>query len=264
MDTGNTKVFGILGHPGHELLILQFLADHDSRVAVLTDGSGGAMADRRAWSKEILRARGCQIDSLFGHAADRKFYDAILHGEASFLEPIIDRLCASVAEFKPSLFITDSIEYFNPVHDLANVLTDLVIARVRPWWTFEKLVYAIEYPAKFPRYQAAYHRPLDPRERQLKAEAAQLYQPLESEVLRLRQAGKLGYLEEELFFVDPIRAGLIEPPARTRFESAYYEDYGRKMVEAGRYKEVLTFAGHFQPLVQTLFAATGQGAGKAG
>jgi len=210
------------------------------------------MADRSAWSQRVLQSRGCSIDPLFGYAPDRRFYDAILRGEAEFFEPIVRRLKASVESAGAQVIVTDPIEYFNPVHDLTNVIADMVIAELPASRPVRKLTYAIEFPSQFRREEAAFIRPLSKEEQALKQEAAGQYRPLEHEVKRLKQEGKLGYLEEELFFDDPIRNGDVEPPSQTRFRTAFYEEYGRRMVEQGRYREVLTFADHFQPLVGRL------------
>ncbi|MBW3096719.1 hypothetical protein [Pseudohoeflea coraliihabitans] len=54
-------VTALFAHPGHELFILTLLSDCGATINCVSDGSGGAAADRSAISRDLMSACGCSL-----------------------------------------------------------------------------------------------------------------------------------------------------------------------------------------------------------
>ncbi len=246
-------VFALFGHPGHELLVGQLLSDTAATVAWLSDGSGGTQSDRSDFTTSFLEDCGCLLGPIHGHATDRRFYQAIMDGDVAFLDPVIAAIETAVSDLNPASILTDPMEYFNPLHDLANTITDILIANAaRRGVQIRKLVYANEYPEMFDPQDAAIARSLTEVELQIQRQRLEAYVPLHAEWKRMEADGKLAYSHVERLFADEARLGDIPPASETRFKSAFYEDYGKAAVAKGIYKSCLTFADHALPFAKGL------------
>ncbi|MGB8818984.1 MAG: hypothetical protein WCC66_13785 [Rhizobiaceae bacterium] len=247
-------MLALFGHPGHELLVGQLLADTNATVCWLSDGSGGAQTDRSGYTRSLLADCACAVGSVHGFASDKAFYAAIMDGNAGFFDSAIEALEATIHALRPSVILTDPMEYFNPLHDLANTVTDILIAKSarKPGLTIGKLVYANEYPEHFATEKPAALRTLTAAEQEEQMRRLAAYVPLHAEWRRMEQSGKLLSMDVERLYPDPLRFEDIPPASQTRFKSAYYEDYGRAAVAKGIYQSSLTFADHALPFARQL------------
>lgn len=250
------RVLAVFGHPGHELLTLRLLADCDSEICCLTDGSGGAMADRTPYSRAAIAAMGARVGPVMGACADRELYADFLAGEPKRLAEIAGAIADRAAALRPDIVLTDSFEYFNPVHDIANVVADVAIVRLRREGVpARKLVYPNEYPGRLDAADAAIARRLDEREKAEKLAAIEAYAPLAHEFRRFVAEGRTAIGETELYYDDPVRLADIPPASSTVYETVFYEEYGRRMVAEGRYDRLITLADHFVPMARRLAAS---------
>lgn len=256
MNGEQGSAFAVFGHPGHELVVLQWLSDNRAEACCLTDGSGGVLADRTAFSRSTLENADARVGVVMGACTDKELYADFLGGDPTRLENMTRRILERATQLRPSLLLTDSFEYFNPVHDIANTMTDIVWRALdRHGIRARKLVYPNEYPDRLKPEDAAVVRPLSKREQDSKTRAILAYEPLAEEFRRLSGQAKLAMLAQECLFDDPVRLDRIPDPADTIYEVAYYEEYGRAKVAEGRYSSLITVDGHFRPLAARLVAA---------
>ncbi|MFZ2100639.1 MAG: hypothetical protein WAU86_08760 [Oricola sp.] len=245
----------LFAHPGHELLVCTTLSDLSATVSFMSDGSGGQGEDRSAYSIELIADCGCRLGPVAGHAPDRAFYDAIMAGDASFFSGIVEAVIEDLIATGTTVLITDPMEYFNPLHDLANTIADIAIVRVgRYGRNIVKFVYPNEYPELFDPAAAALRRDLCAEDRDLVDERGERYLPLRAEKQRFQETGKLAGRSCELLFADPVRLADVPLPSETIFKRAFYEEYGSQAVAAGRYSRHLTFQDHVLPLTRELVA----------
>jgi hypothetical protein len=230
----------IIAHPGHELLVHDWMERMGPRVCVLTDGSGGQGASRLDATRDVIAAAGADIGPLFGVAPDRAFYQAILTGDVAFLANLVRVLADDIAGQRPSVVLSDAVEHFNPVHDLASVIATLAVRRAgHP--AIRRLEFPIERPpppnATADGWQV---RRLTPEALQRKRRAA-------------AEQPRLG-AEEVLMPVAADRPLLPAP-----IGEPYYETFGRARIAQGVYGDLVTFAGHLAPLVAAVADAVSPG-----
>ncbi|HJV90163.1 MAG TPA: hypothetical protein VJ623_07665 [Holophagaceae bacterium] len=235
----------VVAHPGHELRVHGWLERARPRVAVLTDGSGGAAVSRLEASRALVAQAGAEPTALFGVAPDRAFYGAILEGDVAFFAGLVDRLRALVAAERPTVLVSDAAEGFNPTHDLCHALTALV-ARLT---NLPHLDFPLEGPPDTPG--AALRLELDAEAHARKLARARAYSALAKDLQEaLDQHGAAAFAVECLHEARPGPAG-----------KPYYETYGERMVAAGRYATVLRRAEHVAPLLGRVAAAVLEPAG---
>lgn len=241
----------IVAHPGHELLVHDWMAEHRPLVMVLTDGSGSANAPRIADSRRIVEEIGAAPAPVFGHAPDSAFYAAILRRDAAFFSALVDAAVDAIRKIRATVVLSDAIEHFNPVHDLAAVIASLAARQARATGVAaERWVFPIERAVDLNTLPADWQvRRLDVAARARKRAALDQIPALEVESARRRDEGKeVGGAE----VLGPLTAGSPLMPAPDG--EAFYETFGRARIAQGVYGELITYAGHMAPLVAALNA----------
>jgi len=238
----------ILAHPGHELLLHQWLVERRPVVCVLTDGSGGAGQSRIHLTRRTLDACGARPGSIFGDAPDEVFYDAVLAGDVDYFLRLVGRIEADVIKHGADLVVSDAVEHFNPIHDLCSVVASLaaLAASRRCCRPVSRCVFPIEM-----RPEGA-GRALTARQLERKCEAIRRYDALSSEAERFLIEKDALLAREHL---DPSPAELLPAPPGQPF----YEAFGRKRVRQGRYVALIRYEAHVKPLVAALDRAVGRG-----
>jgi len=238
----------IVAHPGHELLLHHWLERAQPIVCALTDGSGGRAHDRSGRSREIIKRTGARVGPVFALATDREWYRAILAGDRRLFDaaavPIAD-LCRAEGATQ---IVADSLEFFNPMHDLCSCLAQHVARRLQDAGAgpVELLTYPIERPDLMTgRPDHVYT--LDDAALERKLAAAAQYHELTTEVERRRLAAIENVASERLFAVDLHRAWPRRAP-----EEPFYEKFGREMIARGTYAELITYEQHVRPLAAML------------
>lgn len=250
---GVNRAFAIFGHPGHELFSLNWIEIHAAEVFCLTDGSGGAMSDRTGFSRSAIERAGGTVGCVMGACADKALYADFVAGDPSRLAAMARAIVDRALVVRPQVVLTDPLEYFNPVHDIANTIADLVItALAAEGRTARKLVYPNEYPHEVSGLSTELEYELDADSQARKMQAVLDYTPLNHELRRLSEADKVSMLRTERYYPDPVRLDLIPDAADTPYGSVFYEDYGRRMVAEGRYDTPITLDRHFRPMAARL------------
>ena len=244
----------IIAHPGHELLVHDWMERTRPRVCVLTDGSGGRGASRLGATRAVIAAAGADIGPLFGVAPDRDFYQAILAGDVPFLAGLVHALAEDIARHRPDVVLSDAVEHFNPVHDLASVITTLAVRRADRH-AIQRLEFPIERPPPASGAADGWQvRRLTPEALERKRRAAAGNRALQAEIERASaEQPQLG-AEEVLMPVAADRPLLPAP-----IGEPYYETFGRARVAQGVYGDLITFTGHLAPLVAAVADAVSPG-----
>lgn len=242
--------FLVVAHPGHELLLHHWMERLKPQVCVLTDGSGGQGPARLGETVRVVEATGASVGPVFGVAPDRSFYQAILRRDVVFFMRLVERLGLAISAARPQVVVSDAIEHFNPVHDLASVIATLA-ARRAPGVQAARYEFPIERPvdmtSETPQWQV---RRLTAEALERKLQAAAGNTALATEVVRVR-AEQSGVGAVEVLI--PVRPEAPFLPAPR--DEPFYQTFGRARVAAGVYADLITFEDHMAPLVAALAEA---------
>jgi hypothetical protein len=116
----------IIGHPGHELRVLGWVRAAKPLVAILTDGSGAGGAARIDQTTQLLNDV-MHRSASYGVASDREVYRAILEQDLDYFLALSSRLADELCEHRIECVAGDSIEGYNPTHDLCSLLIDRAV-----------------------------------------------------------------------------------------------------------------------------------------
>jgi hypothetical protein len=231
----------IAAHPGHEALLHHWVEKTRPIVFLLTDGSGGEQGSRIDYSRRLLEAAGARCGAVFGEAPDRLWYRDLVHNDSARFVAAVERIAADCAAQNVSALISDPVELFNPIHDLANAIAHAVAHRLaRTGRKISLHTYPIERPNAFPSETLA-PLALNADAARRKDAAILAYRPLTHEYPRYRA---LATARSELIAGD-------EPgfswPERTP-EEPYYERFGRQRLHERRYNTLIAYGAHVRPM----------------
>ena len=239
----------LVAHPGHELLLHHWLEREHPLVFVLADGSGGNGQDRCAASARVIREAGASIGPVFGFASDKRWYAAILGGERDLFDRARRLIAAACRDAQVRRLVTDSVELYNPMHDLCNALAVGVVREIRhAGGEIELLDYALEHP-ELKTGPARLELSLPPDALQRKLAAVDSYLQLIAEVER-RDWPTSAYGWVRLYARDADCGWPAEPA-----DEPFYERFGRRRIEEGLYRELITYRAHVRPLAMALSGA---------
>lgn len=147
----------------------------------------------------------------------------------------------------PQCGVRRIIEFYNPMHDLCNALAAGIVRSLRGGGAadVELFDYAIEYPdlrsgpaaLEFSLTDEALHRKLG---------AIASYLPLAAEADRHAEALR-SYGCERLYALDT----LGEWPLQL-VEEPFYEQFGRRRISDGVYRQLITYHAHVRPMAVAL------------
>jgi hypothetical protein len=249
----------IVAHPGHELLLHHWLEIDRPIVFALTDGSGGHGDDRRAMSSRIIESAGASVGPVFGLAPDKHWYAAILAGEYTLFNKASRLIAAACRNAGVKRIVTDSVEFYNPMHDLCNAVAVGIVRSLRGGGAtdVELFDYAIEYPDLRNR-RAAMELSLTDEALRRKQSAIASYMPLAAEADRHARAFR-NHASERLYALDegdewPLQ--LAQEP--------FYEQFGRRRISDGVYRQLITYHAPVRPMAVALRGDRGEPARDAG
>ncbi len=243
----------VVGHPGHELLVHDWMCAQRPTVMILTDGSGSANAPRISESRQVVHEAVATPASVFGYAPDAVFYAAILRGDVEFFVSLVRAAQAAALEGEAPVVLTDAVEHFNPVHDLCSVIASLACLLLSRDGRREPLRF--EFPIERKHDPAAL--PAGWRMRRLSPEAVSRKQAAADGISALKGEGERrrreqpGFEAVEILAPVPPSRPLLPPPVG----EPYYETFGRARLAQGVYGELITYADHMAPLVAAMAAA---------
>jgi hypothetical protein len=246
----------IIGHPGHELRVLGWVRAARPLVAILTDGSGADGVPRIDQTTELLNGSLARRSTLYGVASDREMYRAILEQDLDYFVALSDRVADELCEHRIECVAGDSIEGYNPTHDLCSLVIDRAVRLAS-----RRMGVAVRHYA-FPLVGAP--RPggllpdsetlrLSPGELAIKLAGIRQYAEsaggaLLGEVDDMLQRFGEQALAEEVFDRMDVAAAL----SAFTDEKPFYETYGERQVTAGKYRFVIRYREHVAPIVCAL------------
>lgn len=248
----------VLGHPGHELRILGWAAAHRPCVAVLTDGSGHDGVSRIGLTTDILAQMQCRTGSIYGDFTDRDIYARLLAHDVDFFLDLAERLSAWLQAERIDVVASDSIEGYNPTHDIcaALVVRAVRLASAACGRHIRHYAFALtDAPSPEPA-------PLDALLTELDADALDAKLTLSRQYARQAGGALVDEVEDMISrFGRQAFATEILVPADEAREFApftatppFYETHGERQVAAGRYRDVIRFRQHMVPVILALRA----------
>src|SRR3954467_4626835 len=82
----------VVGHPGHELKVFGWIAEHRPQVHVITNGSGQHGVSRLAATARLLVGVGATPGEVFGSISDAEIYRALVETNIPFFLDLLERL----------------------------------------------------------------------------------------------------------------------------------------------------------------------------
>jgi hypothetical protein len=220
-------------------------------VFVLTDGSGNHGKSRLASTTRILDELHARPGNVYGRMTDKQVYVGIFENDVALFATIVEDIASALVENNTEVVAGDSIEGYNPTHDLCRVIIDSAVRLAgertgRPPQNFA-------FPVTESRQShnslldEALPFQLDQHTFDRKLAAARRYSELTGDVEgALRETGIDSFRTEWLI---PSNAGEASAPF---IEPPFYEQYGERQVSLGHYDRVLRYREHFLPLAESL------------
>ena len=241
----------VIAHPGHELLIHGWLAAAKPVAMVLTDGSGSGGVPRIAATRALLDRVGATPGPVFGAHSDRQAYAALLARDVGFFRAIVDRIVGSLSAAPVAAIVSDAVEHFNPLHDLAHAIADAAAAALAgaTGRAVARYAFAIERADGARVAAPAFEMRLDPAALAAKQAAADAYHGLAAE--RAAHRARDGHAVERLRCLAapyPWPPQLDAPP--------FYEAFGAQRIREGRYDRLIVYRDHVRPTARALLGAT--------
>ena len=236
----------ILAHPGHELRIHHWLELAKPRVYLLTDGSGGRETSRTAYSRHIVEAAGATPGAVFGEIPDAAWYQALLAGDNAFFLDVFAKVSADLDGAWDVQVVSDAVDGYNPVHDLAFVFGSAVNMMLRRTSNGHRQLCSAAVPNVPGSVQVEIE--LDPPARARKKAAIEGYAPLADEA-RLILARDPDCLNRER---------LISQDPDWTAPTPEWERIGQDRVTKGLYDRCITYRDNVEPVVRLLMTEGGR------
>lgn len=253
MITTDSKVALILGHPGHELRVFHFLEKYKPLVYILTDGSGHDLESRLNRSLRVIAQTGANIAPVAGKFTDKEIYQIMREGNFDPLFETVNEIITDMIRHNINAVAGDSIEGFNPTHDLCRYMINCVVRNYekKTQQTIPNFEFYLDGPPHICpeglREEALWLR-LTEEEFERKYKASKNYPEINKDLEELiAKHGKAPFQVECLWPVkDPGNFVSWTTP------EPFYERYGKTKIEAGSYQEVITYQSHLLPLARQL------------
>ena len=246
----------IIGHPGHELRVLGWVRAAKPLIAILTDGSGADGRPRIDQTTQLLDGALDRRSAIYGTASDRELYRAILEQDLDYFLALSNRLADELCAHRIECVAGDSIEGYNPTHDLCSLLIDRAVrlASGRMGVAIRHYTFPL-VGAPRPDLRSADSQCLRLTPDELVRKLANIRQYAQSaggallaEIDDMLQRFGEQALAEEVFDRVDIAAALSAFDA----EKPFYETYGEQQVTAGKYSFVIRYREHIAPIVRAL------------
>jgi len=249
----------VIAHPGHELLVYEWLRRTRPHVFILTDGSGHTGRSRLASTTKILEQVGATPESPYGRFTDQAMYAAILDQHLDELFGLAEELAEAFIRLRVDYVAGDAVEGYNPTHDLCRLIIDTALRIVNR--RSRRAVANFDFPlAVRPDASPAALRPeairlqLDDEAFDRKSAVARGYPEMAGEIsAALRENGVEAFRVECLRPVEPGSGN--DSPFRG---PPYYEQYGERQVAAGYYGRVIRYREHIAPIARALWKHVGE------
>lgn len=231
----------ILAHPGHELRVYHWLERAKPRVYLLTDGSGGSQTSRTRFSRDLVEAVGATPGAVFGEIPDTVWYDALLARNSDFFIDVLTKLAMDLAGLRNLQIVSDAIDGYNPMHDLAFAYGQALTALLKKTAKVSRQLCSAAVPGVAGTSELVIQ--LDREARARKAAAVESYRPLAREARQILERDPHCFDRETLISQDFDWNGSWSPD---------WELIGRQRVASGLYRKCIIYKDNVQPIAQRL------------
>lgn len=268
--TGPARAALIVAHPGHECRLHGWLKQNSAVVFILTEGSGRTGKPRIDKAAAYLTEIGAQRGSVFGRFTDATLYGALLSGDIKLFCDLADELAGDIVGRHFDYVVGDSMEGYNPVHDVCRILIDAAVVAARERGLN---VSNYEFPVVNPTPRVneggeVVSINLDDETFNQKVNAARRFYPeLVAEFEKAVGMNGSGLLREYLqrhgepllqseeglnvFRTEYLRR-IPERKLVDQSKHAFFEEVGESLVAAGHYQQVIRYREHFLPIAAAL------------
>jgi hypothetical protein len=275
----------VIGHPGHELRVHNWLEKARPEVWVLTDGSGRTQNSRIDSTTRVLDKVGGRPGPAYGYMRDVDVYNFVLHLNHDPFIQLVYQLANTLIEGQIDVIAGDAEEGYNPTHDICRLVINSAVELVEG--KTGKQIVNYDFALVGPPHRGpadlldnALYLTLDNGAFARKIEAARNYPELQAEVegalsatvnktfpeneeLSQRLRSTFGVTEADSFRVECLRPVNNSTPTNPfKGDIPFYEAYGAKQVKAGLYQQVLRYREHMQPLAAALRAQVEANSGR--
>jgi hypothetical protein len=242
----------VVGHPGHELKMFGWIAEHRPQVHVITDGSGRQGVSRLPSTSKFLSAMDVEPGEIFGPVSDAGVYCALLETNIQFFLDLLHGLADSFIRRGVDFVAGDASEGYNPTHDICRALVNAAVelaekATGRSIPNYEFCLTEWEQNCKDLHDSRCLHLRLDDDMLRCKLNAAAGYGELREEVQRAIAARG-----EQYFQIECLRKVSAVIAEDAHAAKPYYESFGEKRVAEGEYVSVIRYKEHMLPILNAL------------
>lgn len=232
----------IIAHPGHELRVLKFIELFKPLVFVLTDGSGTAGKSHLQTSHNIFRHFKCEIsETIFGDYLDKQVFEHILKKRISFFNAIKNGIKSELAEKEITMVFGDACEGFNPVHDICRYLINACVRDLQLTTKISNYEFLLDgSAANDVCVGTMLTASLSEQDVFMRDNLIKGYPEIQQEV----EMAKARIKFPNAFNMEVLREITTDNRGAARnwiTDAPFYESYGKKKIEEGKYKEVITF-----------------------
>jgi len=245
----NYKSALVIAHPGHELLVYNWLSLANPYVFVLTDGSGHSHKSRLHRTTSILNSLGARPGSIYGRLTDADAYSAILAGEVGVFIRMASELAEALVHNRIEYIVGDAIEGYNPVHDICRLIINAAVKKVcQMGYCIANFDVSLAYQHDHAQKATADIVSIAASEQMLaeKLQVARDYSELAVDVNRI--IAQEGVTSLGIEYLRPVN----ENSYQEFQERPYYEVYGERQVAAGHYQQVIRYRDHVLPIGEAL------------
>jgi hypothetical protein len=243
----------VVAHPGHELLVHNWLEVARPRVFVFTDGSGRGARSRLDSTTRILNQTDALPGSIYGRLSDAAAYSAIINHEFDIFTTLADELAAAFVADDISQVAADAVEGYNPMHDVCRLVVNAAVevasrALCRPIanYAFSLVGQPLARAATPHPHSISLH--LDDAAFTRKMAAAEGYAEMREEVFAALERDSI-----DAFRIERLHAvQTVDDECCGDKEQPFYERHGERQVATGYYKQVLRYEEHIAPLADAL------------
>lgn len=246
------KTLLFIGHPGHELLAHKFLSVYKPDVVFLTNGSGGVNKSRVHSSIRLIESLGLKAHFPFEPYTDRQIYNLIQSNTVAEFLKLKLTLKNFIIKNNYKIIVGDALEGFNPSHDLCRYLINSIITELgtnHKIDNYEFFQEDISQNISGIRNEDDIIIKLNDNDFEEKVKAYTEYSEIKFEVDKF-----LALYDKELFTLEYFRKVTDSKNIiGWKTETPYYEEFGKKRVKDGLYKELITFEDHMKVLANNLY-----------
>lgn len=248
---GRSKTLLVLGHPGHELRVWQWLCQEKPTVCILTDGSGATGQSRLAVTDRTFERAGAKFAANFAGVSDAQIYKAVLEQDLDFFVNVAEQIRNLLLTGSFDIVVGDGSEGYNPTHDICRLLINAAVASAAHQGR-HVLNYAFPLMGHPKGHQqSADDILLELTDEQLQqkidmimAYGAEAGGMLTTEITdTFDKFGKQAFKQERLFFTP-----LLQTEPQTVVEKPFYERHGEQRVAEGVYSYVIRYNEHIHPI----------------